>query len=122
MLYDFNAQRINYEPTVTAASLPQISRENTGSTVGIGDAGAGDGGIYPEQRPVYTQVKAGVGSKTQVHAVLDYDNDNDEYYEGDEENTSGKPGRNMYHRSYILLQTNKIHLIMHVDMANYAVT
>lgn len=37
---------------------------------------------FPANRPTYTQVQAGHGSKTQVHAVLDYDND--EYY--DEEN------------------------------------
>lgn len=37
---------------------------------------------FPIQRPTYVQVQAGQGSKTQVHAVLDYDND--DYY--DEEN------------------------------------
>lgn len=37
---------------------------------------------FPANRPTYTQVQAGQGSKTQVHAVLDYDND--EYY--DDEN------------------------------------
>lgn len=30
---------------------------------------------FPIQRPTYVQVQAGQGSKTQVHAVLDYDND-----------------------------------------------
>ncbi|XP_031627250.1 protein spaetzle 3 [Contarinia nasturtii] len=41
---------------------------------------------FPANRPTYTQVQAGHGSKTQVHAVLDYDND--EYY--DEENVDPK--------------------------------
>lgn len=34
---------------------------------------------FPNQRPTYTQVTAGHGTKTQVHAVLDYDND--DYFE-----------------------------------------
>lgn len=34
---------------------------------------------FPIQRPTYTQVQAGHGTKTQVHAVLDYDND--DYYD-----------------------------------------
>lgn len=87
-LYDFNAQRVTYDQSVTAMPLPQIRDENTASTPST----HGDG-TYPEQRPVYTQVHAGAGGKTQVHAVLDYDNDNDEYYENEDENTSGKPGK-----------------------------
>lgn len=92
-LYDYNAQRINYDAMVTATPLPQIDgQENEQGSVADG---AADDTAYPEQqRPVYTQVKAGVGSKTQVHAVLDYDNDeDDEYYDDDDGNTSGKPGR-----------------------------
>lgn len=79
-LYDYNAQRVTYDQTETP--LPQIIPENTGSPVNNVNG-----------RPVYTQVQAGVGSKTQVHAVLDYDNDDDEYYEDDDEHTSGKPGK-----------------------------
>lgn len=69
----FNSSSINshsetYEQTPAATPQPQLSKENQ----------------YPE-RPTFTQVQAGHGSKTQVHAVLDYDND--EYYE--EENITG---------------------------------
>lgn len=81
-LYDFNAQRVTYDQTVTATPLPQVSRENTAST-----ASTIDDAPYPDRRPVYTRVQAGVGSKTQVHAVLDYDEE--EYY--DDEHTSGSP-------------------------------
>lgn len=34
---------------------------------------------FPNERPTYVQVQAGRGTKTQVHAVLDYDND--DYYD-----------------------------------------
>lgn len=57
------------------------SREHT---VGLVD---GDGleqptddtnnGGYPSQVPTYTRVQAGAGAHTQVHAVLDYDDDGD---------------------------------------------
>jgi hypothetical protein len=49
-----------------------------------------DGG-YPPSRlpPTYTKVQSGVGSHTQVHAILDYDpgpddEQEDEYYDDDE--------------------------------------
>lgn len=35
--------------------------------------------VLPAEPPTYTRVQAGQGSKTQVHAVLDYDND--DYYD-----------------------------------------
>ncbi|XP_039487754.2 protein spaetzle 3-like [Drosophila santomea] len=43
---------------------------------------------YPERAPGFTRVQAGQGSRTQVHAVLDYDveeGDDDEEEEGEEE-------------------------------------
>lgn len=36
-------------------------------------------------RPQYTRVEGSSGGKTSVHAILDYDNDFDEYYDEDEE-------------------------------------
>lgn len=52
-----------------------------------GDGGVGEGteGGYPSQAPTYTRVQAGVGSRTQVHAVLDYDDDGEEEEDYDEE-------------------------------------
>lgn len=57
--------------------------------------GAGAAGIqatnFPQQATSFTRVQAGTGSRTQVHAVLDYDDDGgeeDEYY--DEEEGTGK--------------------------------
>jgi hypothetical protein len=46
-------------------------------------------GGYPERPPGFTKVQAGQGSRTQVHAVLDYDDDED-YYEDDEEGRVNK--------------------------------
>lgn len=46
---------------------------------------------FPQQATSFTRVQAGTGSRTQVHAVLDYDDDGveeDEYY--DDEEGSGK--------------------------------
>lgn len=46
---------------------------------------------FPQQATSFTRVQAGIGSRTQVHAVLDYDDDGgeeDEYY--DDEDGSGK--------------------------------
>lgn len=46
---------------------------------------------FPQQATSFTRVQAGTGSRTQVHAVLDYDDDGgeeDEYY--DDEDGSGK--------------------------------
>lgn len=78
---EFISQPIAYDQTPTPH--PQISNENLASTANVNDVNGANN--YPENRPTYTRVQAGQGSKTQVHAVLDYDND--EYY--DEENTTG---------------------------------
>lgn len=64
---------ISFETAVTPQSGPSSTPSPS------------DGGSYVP--PTYTRVQAGQGAKTQVHAVLDYDND--EYY--DEENVSGEP-------------------------------
>lgn len=45
---------------------------------------------FPSQPPTYTKVQAGKGSKTQLHAVLDYDDD-DEYYEDTDDPGARKP-------------------------------
>lgn len=73
---DFDSQRIpTYEPIPNITPHPEISNENLSSTPNY-NTGSGDSGHnYPENQPTYTQVQAGRGSKTQVHAVLDYDND-----------------------------------------------
>lgn len=63
--------------SIIATPQPQLLNEHLTAN---NDAEANG---YPAQRPTYTRVQAGQGSKTQVHAVLDYDND-DDYY--DEEN------------------------------------
>lgn len=73
---DFDSQRIPaYEQIPNITPHPEISNENIPSTPNY-NTGSGDSGhSYPENQPTYTQVQAGRGSKTQVHAVLDYDND-----------------------------------------------
>lgn len=74
---DLNRSPISYEQIVTPQP-PIIS-----STPSVNDAG---NYVPPDNRPTYTRVQAGQGSKTQVHAVLDYDSD--EYI--DEENSTGE--------------------------------
>lgn len=71
----FNSSNVNSEtipydlPDLPDSQLPNDNRaKNTNA--------------FPVNPPQYTQVQAGHGSNTQVHAVLDYDND--EYY--DQEN------------------------------------
>lgn len=74
---DFDSQRIpSYEPIIpNITPHPEISNENTPRTANY-NTGSGDTDQnYPENQPTYTQVQAGRGSKTQVHAVLDYDGD-----------------------------------------------
>lgn len=79
---DVHSQATPYE--AIAAPQTQLTHEPPAH---LSDKNLG----YPPNRPTYTQVQAGVGTKTQVHAVLDYDND--EYY--DEENV-GKLNNSSY--------------------------
>lgn len=53
-------------------------------------------GGFPSQAPTFTRVQAGTGSNTQVHAILDYDDDDeaDEYYDADDEGAQG--GKDLY--------------------------
>lgn len=67
---------IDFDQTITPQSVPSSTPNSN------------DGESYVP--PTYTRVQAGQGSKTQVHAVLDYDND--EYY--DQENVSGEKHNN----------------------------
>ncbi|XP_055303890.1 protein spaetzle 3 [Sitodiplosis mosellana] len=82
----FNNSDVDSQPpaydSIVATATPQPPITNEKLTI------ENDGKTYtfPANRPTYTQVQAGHGSKTQVHAVLDYDND--EYY--DEENVDPK--------------------------------
>ncbi|KAL5279545.1 hypothetical protein ACFFRR_003880 [Megaselia abdita] len=49
---------------------------------------------FPERPPGFTHVRAGQGSRTQVHAVLDYDVDEGDYYDQEDEGmpVDGKKG------------------------------
>lgn len=52
-----------------------------------GSVGGNSNDPYPERPPGFTRVQAGQGSRTQVHAVLDYDADEDEedeYYDAED--------------------------------------
>lgn len=52
---------------------------------------------YPSQVPGFTKVHAGQGSRTQVHAVLDYDDDEGDYYdEKDDGVPVGISGKNYF--------------------------
>lgn len=62
--------------TIVATPQPPINHDN------LSIDNDNKAHTFPVNRPTYTQVQAGHGTKTQVHAILDYDND--EYY--DEEN------------------------------------
>lgn len=42
---------------------------------------------FPERPPGFTHVQAGQGSRTQVHAVLDYDADEGDYYDQEDPGT-----------------------------------
>lgn len=49
------------------------------------------GGDFPSQAPTFTRVRAGTGSNTNVHAVLDYDEeDDDDYYDANDNPQGGK--------------------------------
>lgn len=67
----------------------------TGNIGGTGGS-INDTEWYPERAPGFTRVKAGEGSRTQVHAVLDYDDDSDgndsEYYNDDDSDNTNNGG------------------------------
>lgn len=67
---DFDSQSPEYDSIVTTTQSPitneKLSLGNDDKTYN-----------FPTNRPTYTQVQAGHGSNTQVHAVLDYDNYDD---------------------------------------------
>lgn len=67
-----------------ARSQEEDGSDRTSSSItqnGGGGAGAAAGG-FPSQAATYTRVQAGTGSHTNVHAILDYDDDEggDDYY------------------------------------------
>lgn len=84
-------------PPPQASSQSQRGRQQGGSKT---ETPASTYGVappdnYPERAPGFTRVQAGQGSRTQVHAVLDYDveegeeedeDDDGEYYEADGHN------------------------------------
>lgn len=96
---NFN-QRRTYatpEPAAETAATPQppIAAPVRGrnGVVAAGGVPVDDSqaSTFPQQATSFTRVQAGTGSRTQVHAVLDYDDDGgeeDEYY--DDEEGSGK--------------------------------
>ncbi|XP_055837289.1 protein spaetzle 3 [Episyrphus balteatus] len=54
---------------------------------GSGGGGGNPNDPYPERPPGFTRVQAGQGSRTQVHAVLDYDveeGEEDDYYDAED--------------------------------------
>lgn len=46
-------------------------------------------GGFPSQAATYTRVQAGTGSNTNVHAILDYDDDGDDYYDERDDGEKG---------------------------------
>lgn len=107
----YNSQRITYnsqQTTATAAPAPPTVTR-TGGNAKIGNGADGAGGVdknrapsaadskYPSQAAGFTRVHAGQGSRTQVHAVLDYDDDEGDYYdEKDDGDPVGIPGESNY--------------------------
>lgn len=106
---NFNSRRVTYTPTpptetVATPQPPIIRNRNTidssspsgaggnggadGSVAGS-DSGIGDNPLYPHQGSSFTRVQAGSGSRTQVHAVLDYDDDGGEEEYMDEDDGTG---------------------------------
>lgn len=61
---------------------------------GRGISSTSAGSAVPERPPGFVKVNAGQGSRTQVHAVLDYDDDEGDYYDDDEDGGSDRvPGK-----------------------------
>lgn len=76
----------NNESTDDINSQPIVSRSEAGDTSAENDHDHSLRPPLPDNQPTFTRVNAGHGSKTQVHAVLDYDNDE----EFDEKQITGK--------------------------------
>ncbi|XP_029407188.2 protein spaetzle 3 [Bactrocera dorsalis] len=80
-------------------TLRTVDELNGGGNDSVGDIGGGDSGAgdesYPHRPPGFTRVQAGQGTRTQVHAVLDYDveeGEEEEYYdEGDKDANKKSP-------------------------------
>lgn len=47
----------------------------------------------PLRPPGFTRVQAGHGSRTQVHAILDYDDDSEYYDDGEDQSSNETPGK-----------------------------
>ncbi|XP_058450663.1 protein spaetzle 3 [Malaya genurostris] len=60
---------------------------------GRGISSTSVGGAFPERPPGFVKVNAGQGSRTQVHAVLDYDDDEEEYYDDADDGSPNVAGR-----------------------------
>lgn len=69
---NYNNQRVTYSQTPTATPQPNTR---------AGSSSSASSPSYPQQAPGFTKVNAGQGSRTQVHAVLDYDGDENDYYD-----------------------------------------
>lgn len=82
---NYNNQRVTYSQTPTAT--PQPNTRAGSSSVSAPS--------YPQQAPGFTKVNAGQGSRTQVHAVLDYDGDENDYYD-DHGSDGHAQGRNLF--------------------------
>lgn len=82
-------QEVETERPQINAPPPNIPASGSDATNAPGGVNADD--PYPERPPGFTRVQAGQGSRTQVHAVLDYDADEDdeEYYDAED---NGFPG------------------------------
>lgn len=112
---NFNNNRRNtytQQPVTESVATPQPPITGNRNTPSIGNTGSAntapksivtpssdsdnsDSSAFPNQAPSFTRVQAGTGSRTQVHAVLDYDDDGgdeEEYYDEDDD----APGKYVY--------------------------
>jgi hypothetical protein len=106
--HNYNTPTRSYIEPVVAATTPAPNNRQNNLNVGGDNNGKPNSfnpqntqannnvGGYPPSRlpPTYTKVKSGVGSHTQVHAILDYDpgpedEPEDEYYD-DDDHANGK--------------------------------
>lgn len=118
----YNSQRITYNSqqttsTATVAPAPPTVTRTGGNAKINGNGGADGTGVdqsrgssatdtnkYPSQTAGFTRVHAGQGSRTQVHAVLDYDDDEGDYYDAkDDGDPVGIPGELNLFKNHIML-------------------
>lgn len=83
----FNSQ----QQSVTESPPPSPSRSS--STNADDQNNRAKAKVYPSQVPGFKRIQAGQGSRTQVHAILDYDDDEDDYSESNNENSANHSGR-----------------------------